>query len=115
MDYLVLNLVFTAIAVLLYLSIRPGFNLKALGFAASALVLMTVVGDNFIVGTGIVDYDANKILGIRIGVAPVEDFFYAIIAILLVPAIWAATGSLSTDRKVVEDAAAKNAETEETK
>jgi hypothetical protein len=38
-----------------------------------------------------VAYDPAKILGIMVGFAPVEDFAYAIVAIVLVPVIWNAT------------------------
>lgn len=52
------------------------------------LAAVTVVGDNFIVSSGIVAYDESKILGIRIIQAPIEDFFYAVIAVLLVATLW---------------------------
>jgi lycopene cyclase domain-containing protein len=60
------------------------------------LVLLTVVFDNVIVGTGIVAYDPGRILGLRIGVAPVEDFSYAVVAALALPAIWVLLGRRST-------------------
>jgi lycopene cyclase domain-containing protein len=56
-----------------------------------ALLAITAVGDSLIVGSGIVAYDPTKILGIMIGFAPVEDFAYAIVAIVLVPVIWNAS------------------------
>lgn len=56
----------------------------------AALVLLTAVFDNVIVGTGIVGYDPGRILGVRLGVAPVEDFSYAIAAALALPALWLA-------------------------
>ena len=37
-------------------------------------------------------YDPAKILGVRIGVAPVEDFSYAIVAALALPALWVLLG-----------------------
>lgn len=52
------------------------------------LLALTVVFDNLIVGTGIVGYDDARILGVRIGVAPIEDFSYAIVAALALPALW---------------------------
>ena len=52
------------------------------------LVLLTAVFDNVIVGTGIVAYDPGRILGLRLGVAPVEDFSYAVVAALALPALW---------------------------
>ena len=60
--------------------------------AVVVLVALTAVFDNVIVGTGIVGYDTSRILGVRIGVAPVEDFAYAIAAALALPAIWHLTG-----------------------
>ncbi|MCU1472602.1 lycopene cyclase domain-containing protein [Amnibacterium sp.] len=52
------------------------------------LVVATAVFDSVIVGTGIVGYDATRILGLRIGVAPVEDFAYPVAAGLALPALW---------------------------
>ncbi|MBW4041235.1 MAG: lycopene cyclase domain-containing protein [Acidobacteria bacterium] len=56
------------------------------------LVAMTVVFDNVIVGTGIVAYDGSRILGIHVGFAPVEDFSYAVVAALALPALWVLLG-----------------------
>lgn len=56
------------------------------------LVALTVVFDNVIVGSGIVAYDGGRILGIRVGVAPVEDFSYAVVAALALPALWVLLG-----------------------
>ena len=56
------------------------------------LVALTAVFDNVIVGSGIVAYDPAKILGVRLGVAPVEDFSYAIVAALALPALWVLLG-----------------------
>jgi lycopene cyclase domain-containing protein len=56
------------------------------------LVALTVVFDNVIVGAGIVAYDGSRILGVRVGVAPVEDFSYAVVAALALPALWVLLG-----------------------
>lgn len=56
------------------------------------LVALTAVFDNVIVGTGIVAYDEARILGARVGVAPVEDFSYCIVAALALPALWVLLG-----------------------
>ena len=58
----------------------------------AVLLVMTAVFDNVIVGTGIVGYDEDRILGLRLGVAPVEDFSYAIAAALALPALWVLLG-----------------------
>jgi lycopene cyclase domain-containing protein len=49
---------------------------------------MTAVFDNLIIGSGIVAYDETKILGLKIFLAPIEDFAYTLAAVLMIPAIW---------------------------
>ncbi|HET6825285.1 MAG TPA: lycopene cyclase domain-containing protein [Amnibacterium sp.] len=60
--------------------------------AVGILVVATAVFDSVIVGTGIVGYDPARILGVRIGAAPVEDFAYPIAAGLALPALWHGLG-----------------------
>jgi len=36
----------------------------------------------------VVGYDTSKLLGVYVGYAPIEDFFYAILAAVLVPWAW---------------------------
>ena len=52
------------------------------------LLAATAVFDNVLVGTRIVAYDPGGILGVRLGTAPVEDFSYAVVAALVLPALW---------------------------
>lgn len=56
--------------------------------SVGVLVVLTAVFDNVIVGVGLVGYDEAKILGLRLGVAPVEDFAYAVAAGTMLPAVW---------------------------
>ncbi|RYF29253.1 MAG: lycopene cyclase domain-containing protein [Chloroflexi bacterium] len=51
-------------------------------------MIMTAVFDSLLIAVGIVGYDLDKILGIYIGKAPIEDFFYAILAAIIIPALW---------------------------
>ena len=83
--YLLLNIFFMC-AVLLVLGIRT-FN-KAQLVTLVALLVLTAVFDSIIVGLNIVGYDPTKILGIYIGNAPIEDFFYAILAVIMIPVLW---------------------------
>ena len=85
--YLLVNLVFLA-AVMIAYKIRPRKPSKTWLLTLAALLVMTAVFDSLIVGSDIVGYDTNKILGIYIGNAPVEDFFYAVLAVILVPTVW---------------------------
>lgn len=57
-------------------------------YALLVLLVMTAIFDQIIIGLGIVDYDVNKILGLYIGFAPIEDFFYCVGAVIIVSAIW---------------------------
>ena len=56
--------------------------------AASVMLFLTLVFDNLIIASGIVDYDPEKISGIRLGVAPIEDFAYALVALVLIPSVF---------------------------
>jgi lycopene cyclase domain-containing protein len=56
------------------------------------------VFDSFIVSLGIVAYDHTKLLGLSIGSAPIEDFFYAILAGFMIPLLWKLTGRYDKKR-----------------
>jgi lycopene cyclase domain-containing protein len=56
--------------------------------AAGVMMVLTAIFDNAIIGFGLVDYDDALISGLRIGVAPVEDFAYTVAALFIVPALW---------------------------
>ena len=66
--------------------------------AGIALLVMTCVFNNVIVGLGIVAYDPALVLGARIGLFPVEDLAYSIGAVLLLPSCWVLLDGLGTDR-----------------
>lgn len=83
MTYLALNAVFLGALTIVGLLLIKRLPWKAIGLATLALLALTVVFDNVIVGTGIVAYDESLITGIKIGYAPIEDFAYALAAPLL--------------------------------
>jgi len=89
--YLLLNLPFLGAVALVAVAAgvsRRSPRWRAVGFAAIPLVILTAVFDNIIVGTGVVAYDPDRISGLRLGVMPVEDFAYAIAAVVLLPSLW---------------------------
>jgi lycopene cyclase domain-containing protein len=61
---------------------------KPLVAASAVMLLITAIFDNVIIATGIVAYDEAKISGIKIGVAPIEDFAYTVVALLVVPTLF---------------------------
>lgn len=91
MTYLLLNAVFLAVVlVLLLVAVRRRLLRPAALLGTLAVVLvMTAIFDNLMIGVGLlVAYDDDLISGIRIGVAPIEDFAYAIAAAVALPALW---------------------------
>lgn len=59
-----------------------------LGILLLVLLSVTAVFDNVMIGIGLVGYDPSKISGAFIGVAPIEDFAYALAAAILLPSVW---------------------------
>ena len=89
MNYLILNLIFVAVS-LLALLLVPKNRWPAYLVAMVPMLALTAIFDNLIIASGIVAYDAGKISGIFIGLAPIEDFAYTIAAVLIVPSVWSA-------------------------
>lgn len=91
MTYWIINLPFLlAGALVVAASVALRRSPRALGWfiAAAVMMILTAVFDNAIIGFGLVDYDPALISGLRIGVAPLEDFAYTLAGLLIVPALW---------------------------
>ncbi len=91
MTYTLLNAVFLAVVALVAIAAvvaRRSPRWRAVGLAALLLLTMTAIFDNVIIGTGLVAYDDSLISGVRIGLAPIEDFAYTVAALVLLPAVW---------------------------
>jgi lycopene cyclase domain-containing protein len=65
-----------------------GLRLTSLALPIAVLLATTAVFDNLIIGAGLVAYDESRILGLYIGLAPIEDFLYAIVAVMLAASLW---------------------------
>jgi lycopene cyclase domain-containing protein len=61
------------------------------------LLLMTAAFDNIMIGVGLVGYNRSLISGVFIGIAPIEDFAYALAAIVLLPSLWMLVGKRNAD------------------
>ncbi|UKA50295.1 prenyltransferase [Arthrobacter sp. FW305-123] len=61
---------------------------KAVGLAFAALAVLTAVFDSVMIGMELFHYDASHILGIRIGLAPIEDFAYPLAGVVALPGLW---------------------------
>lgn len=73
---------------------RPRFaaRMGASGAAAVVLLLLTAVFDNVMIALDLFTYPPEHLSGLRIGLAPVEDFAYPLCAAFGVPAVFALLG-----------------------
>ncbi len=88
MTYLALNLTFMFIAFVTLNLVSRKSPWRAIGLTMLWMLLVTLVFDNIIIGLEIVGYDKSKISGILLGLAPIEDFAYTVVAVLAVSIIW---------------------------
>ena len=91
MTYWALNAIFlagVALVVLAAVLSSRGPRWASVLLAGLVLLATTAVFDNVMIGIGLVDYNPDLISGAFIGIAPLEDFAYAIAAVLLLPALW---------------------------
>lgn len=100
MTYILISAPFLfAAAVAVGLSLRrrgaPG-RLRASAYAAAALVVLTAIFDNVMIAVDLYSYPAHLVSGIRIGLAPLEDFAYPIAVAFGLPAV----GALIFEREV---------------
>ena len=61
-------------------------------WTAAGMVLLTLVFDTIMIAVGLYAYAPDKILGIYLAGAPLEDFAYPLAAVLLLPAVWTWVG-----------------------
>ncbi len=100
MTYWAINAIFLAVVavvavvawVLVSRGRRRGVGFRAIGIALVVVLAMTAVFDNVMIGVGLVGYDPALISGAFVGIAPLEDFAYAVAAVILLPSLWVLLG-----------------------
>jgi lycopene cyclase domain-containing protein len=103
MSYAVLSAVFVGIAIAVWVVAAvtdAGFARRwwlPSVLAAVVLVILTAVFDNLMIAVGLMTYAPDRISGVSIGAAPLEDFAYPIAAVILLPALWSLFARRSTD------------------
>ena len=88
MTYLLLTVTVMALVAIYAFLMRHWWVTRPLVGTAAVMLTLTAIFDNVIIGTGVVAYDAEKISGVKIGLAPIEDFAYTVLAIVLVPSLF---------------------------
>ena len=63
-------------------------TLAAGAIGLGVLLVTTAVFDNIMIAVGLVAYAPDRISGAFLGIAPLEDFAYAIAAAVLLPSLW---------------------------
>ena len=93
MTYALLILPFAAVTALATAlsAVRPGVGsrLRASTLTALALCALTAVFDNVMIALDLFTYPPTHLSGVRIGLAPIEDFAYPICVAFLAPAVLA--------------------------
>jgi lycopene cyclase domain-containing protein len=96
--YWLLNLPFLAVAVLAGILAARRLSWPAIGLTAAVLLTMTAIFDNIMIGVGLVAYEPSLISGAFLGIAPLEDFAYALAAIIGLPSLWVLLGDRAQSR-----------------
>jgi lycopene cyclase domain-containing protein len=91
--YWALNAIFLALVAVVAITAARRVNWAAVGLTAAVMIVMTAVFDNIMISVGLVAYNPELITGAFLGVAPLEDFAYAIAAIVGLPSLWVLLGS----------------------
>lgn len=103
MTYWPLNAIFLAVVGVIVIAgiiARRTPSWRAVAITVFVVLLMTAVFDNVMISVGLVAYNPAAISGVFIGVAPLEDFAYALAAAVGLPALWA----LLDGRRPITDA-----------
>ena len=85
--YLIINIVILAILVFSF-GVKPSLLNKKWWITLIGLLILTAVFDSVLVIFDIIAYNQDLILGLNVGAAPVEDFFYPLAAALIIPVLW---------------------------
>lgn len=91
MSYGALNAIFLFVVALVAIAsvlARRAPRWRAVALAAGVVLVMTAVFDNLMIGVGLFGYNEHRISGAFLGLAPLEDFAYAIAAVVLLPSLW---------------------------
>lgn len=74
--------------------------------AVLVLAVLTMVFDTAMIAADLYVFDADKITGLRVWGAPIEDFAYALVAGVAVPVLWTVLPSRRGSRRGAGEAAA---------
>ncbi len=76
------------VAVVLRVAARRSLTPLALITTIVVLAALTAVFDSVMIAASLFHYDPSQLLGITIGLAPIEDFAYPLAGAILLPTLW---------------------------
>lgn len=88
--YLLLNggvTVFMLVATIYLTQKNTGLR-RQMAQIAAPMLLLTAIFDPLIIFSGVVAYNRQLTLGLNFFNAPIEDFMYTLVAVMLVPLLW---------------------------
>ncbi|WP_433674167.1 lycopene cyclase domain-containing protein [Microbacterium gorillae] len=92
MTYAALAGLFLLAAVLVALVLRVAARRTIVPLAVvvtiAVLTILTAVFDSVMIAAGFFHYEPSQLLGVVIGLAPLEDFAYPLAGAILLPALW---------------------------
>lgn len=88
--YLILSGSVTVLVLLvtLYLTQKNTGLRRQMAQISAPMLLLTAIFDPLIILSGVVAYNRQFTLGINFFNAPIEDFFYTLVVVMLVPLLW---------------------------
>ncbi|MBN0039312.1 lycopene cyclase domain-containing protein [Cellulosimicrobium cellulans] len=98
MTNIVLNVIVLAVLVVVSWRVLRRLRPGPLVWAAAVMCVLTLVFDTLMIAADLYVFDPDKILGVRLWGAPLEDFAYALAAALGMPVLWTALGARDRDR-----------------
>lgn len=87
-SYILLAAILVTVAFIFGLVFKKGLSYRSIVIALIFMTILTVIFDNLLIGSEIVRYDEQKILGIKSWLAPIEDYSYMIFAVIFCNVLW---------------------------
>lgn len=56
--------------------------------AGLVVMILTAVFDTLMISVGLMTYAPEQICGLRVGLAPIEDFAYPVAGLIILPSLW---------------------------
>lgn len=95
--YLLVDLVVLALTLPLSILLLIGSGQRGaparIGATLAIVAAFTAVFDSLMIAAGLFTYAPSHLIGLHIGLAPIEDFAYVLVAGTLLPALWLSRGA----------------------